>query len=77
MHHQSIHKTAMPHSDAFSLFIRGPAQKPCALQLQPESRSYRWKFGREAEAAEVIADRTMTGTEFDRFVESLEAAQVI
>jgi len=77
MHHQAVHKTAMPETDAFSLFVRGPTQMPCALQLEPEKRTYRWKFGREHEAADVISGRAMSPGEYQRFVGSLEAAAII
>jgi hypothetical protein len=77
LHHSTIHKTAMPVEDAYSVFCRGPAMKPCALQLQPEVKTYRWKFGQANEAPSVVADRKMSDGEFDRYVESLEAAAVI
>jgi hypothetical protein len=77
LHHGTVHKTAMPHSDAFSIFIRGPAQKSCALQLDPPSRTYRWKFGRDHETAQALAERAMSDKEFDVFIAALEAAQII
>jgi len=77
LHHSTIHKTAMPVEDAFSVFCRGPAMKPCALQLQPDARTYRWKFGQANEAPQVVADRKMTDQEFVRYVETLEAAAII
>jgi len=77
LHHSTIHKTAMPVEDAYSVFCRGPAMKPCALQLQPDVKTYRWKFGQANEAPRVVADRKMTDGEFERYVESLEAAAVI
>ncbi len=77
LHHSTIHKTAMPVEDAYSVFCRGPAMKPCALQLQPDVRTYRWKFGQANETAEVVADRKMTDQEFVRYVETLEEAAVI
>jgi hypothetical protein len=77
LHHSTVHKTAMPVEDAYSVFCRGPAQKPCALQLQPDVKTYRWKFGRAHESAKVVADRKMTDAEFAGYVESLEAAAVI
>lgn len=77
MHHQAVHKTAMPVSDAYSVFVRGPAQKPCSLQLMPDQRSYRWKFGRERESSAVIGPRVMSPAEYQQFVEGLEAAGVI
>lgn len=77
MHHEAVHKTAMPVSDAYSVFVRGPAQKPCSLQLAPDKRAYRWKFGREQESADVVSDRVMSPAEYDQFVEGLEAAAVI
>ena len=77
LHHSTIHKTAMPVEDAFSVFCRGPAMKPCALQLQPEVKTYRWKFGQAHETPRVVADRKMTDQEFDRYVETLESAAVI
>lgn len=77
LHHSTVHKTAMPVEDAYSVFCRGPAMKPCALQLQPEQRTYRWKFGQANETAQVVADRKMSDQEFARYVETLEAAAVI
>jgi hypothetical protein len=77
LHHSTIHKTAMPDENAYSVFCRGPAAKPCALQLQPEQRSYRWKFGRQNETADVIAERRMSDDEFVRYIETLEEAGVI
>jgi hypothetical protein len=77
LHHSTIHKTAMPLEDAYSVFCRGPAEKPCALQLQPDFRTYRWKFGRANETQDVIADRRMTDEEFGRYVETLEVAGII
>ena len=60
LHHSTIHKTAMPVEDACSVFCRGPAMKPCALQLQPDVRTYRWKFGQADETPKVVADRKMS-----------------
>jgi hypothetical protein len=77
LHHNTIHKTAMPVEDAFSVFLRGPAQKLCALQLEPDGRSYRWKFGRQYEDDRVLNERRMTAVDYDAFVESLEEARVI
>lgn len=77
LQHRAIHKTAMPDSDAFSLFIRGPAEKECSLQLQPERETYRWKFGRMEETDEVVADRIMTPAEYKAFLTSLEEANVL
>lgn len=77
LHHSTVHKTAMPVEDAYSVFCRSPAAKPCALQLMPETRTYRWKFGRANETEQVVADRRMTATEFDVYIEHLEAADVI
>lgn len=77
LHHSTIHKTAMPVEDAYSVFCRGPAMKPCALQLLPDDKTYRWKFGQANETPKVVADRKMTDEEFVRYVESLEEAAVI
>lgn len=77
LHHATIHKTAMPDEDAYSVFCRGPAEKPCALQLQPDARTYRWKFGQANETDAVIAARRMNDDEFSGYVENLEAAGVI
>ena len=77
LHHSTVHKTAMPVEDAYSVFCRGPAQKPCALQLQPDVKTYRWKFGQAHETAKVVADRKMTDAEFGSYIETLEAAAVI
>ena len=77
LHNSTIHKTAMPVEDAYSVFCRGPAMKPCALQLLPDAQSYRWKFGQANEAPTVVADRKMTDAEFDRYIETLEEAAVI
>jgi len=77
MHHEAVHKTAMPLSDAFSLFVRGPALKRCSLQLQPDDRTYRWKFGREGESTDVVASRAMSTSEYDAFVASLETNGII
>lgn len=51
LHHNVIHKTAMPDEDAYSLFMRSPPLKQCALQLIPEQCQYRWKFGYIAQLA--------------------------
>ena len=77
LHHTTIHKTAMPKEDAFSVFVRGPAQKPCALQLEPDYKSYRWKFGRQHEEDRVLSDRRMSPADYLQFIESLEDAGVI
>lgn len=77
MNHHAIHKTAMPDEDAFSVFVRSPAQKECSLQLEPWKRTYRWKFGRGAEGQEVIRDRVMTTNEYRAFVNNLEEESVI
>lgn len=77
LHHTTIHKTAMPDETAFSVFCRGPAQKPCALQLQPDAQTYMWKFGRANETSDVLADRRLTEDEYSAFIESLEKADVV
>lgn len=77
MRHTAIHKTAMPVENAFSVFCRGPAEKPCALQLQPEARTYLWKFGRQYETEEVISKRRMTDEEFTSYIEELEEVGII
>jgi hypothetical protein len=77
MSHHAIHKTAMPEEDAFSVFVRSPAQKRCSLQLEPEKRTYRWKFGREEEAPDITNKRVMNPAEYSNFIESLEEAKVI
>jgi predicted metal-dependent enzyme (double-stranded beta helix superfamily) len=77
LHHSTIHKTAMPDETAFSVFCRGPAQKPCALQLQPDSHSYLWKFGRANETSDVLASRRLSDDEYRAFVTMLEEADVI
>ena len=77
LHHTTIHKTAMPVENAFSIFIRGPAEKACALQLQPDEESYLWKFGRQHEDPTVISKRTMTLEDYQNFVNELEEERVI
>ncbi|MFH9005874.1 hypothetical protein ACH4E5_21925 [Streptomyces afghaniensis] len=77
LHHSTIHKTAMPDETAFSVFCRGPAEKPCALQLQPDTRTYLWKFGRANETPDVLAARRLSDDEFSDFIEMLEEADVI
>lgn len=77
LHHTTIHKTAMPDETAFSVFCRGPAEKPCALQFQPDTQTYMWKFGRANETSEVLAGRRLTEDEYSAFIESMERADVI
>lgn len=77
LHHTTIHKTAMPDETAFSVFCRGPAEKPCALQLQPDTQTYLWKFGRANETPDVLAGRRLSEDEYRGFVENLEEAGVI
>jgi hypothetical protein len=77
LHHSTIHKTAMPVEDAYSVFCRGPAAKPCALQLKPDLKTYRWKFGQAHETEQNVADRRMSDQDFTTYVETLEGAAVI
>lgn len=77
LHHSTIHKTAMPDETAYSVFCRGPAEKPCALQMLPDTQSYLWKFGRANETPDVLASRRLSDDEYRTFVEGLEAAGVI
>jgi predicted metal-dependent enzyme (double-stranded beta helix superfamily) len=77
LHHSTIHKTAMPDENAYSVFCRGPAAKPCALQLHPDEQTYLWKFGRANETEDVISRRRMTRDEFDAHLETLEADGII
>jgi predicted metal-dependent enzyme (double-stranded beta helix superfamily) len=71
LHHSAIHATAIPLEEAYSVFLRGPAEKVCALQLQPAGRTYRWKFGRGDESEQVLLDRSMTNAQFDGFIDAL------
>ncbi len=77
MHHTSFHATALPAQNAYSLFLRGPAEKPSAIFLDPANRAYRWKFGRAQEPPGVLTARAFTQEDYRRFVEELEADGVI
>jgi hypothetical protein len=77
LHHTTFHATALPAQNAYSLFLRGPAEKPSAVFLDPENRAYRWKFGRAQERPEVLIARSFTLDDHRRFVEQLEADGVI
>jgi hypothetical protein len=77
LHHTTFHATALPAQNAYSLFLRGPAEKPSAVFLDPANRAYRWKFGRAHERPEVLTARSFTLDDFKTFVEQLEADGVI
>jgi len=77
LHHASFHATALPAQNAYSLFLRGPAEKPSAVFLDPANRAYRWKFGRTHERPEVLSARSFTQEDYRTFVEQLEADGVI
>jgi hypothetical protein len=77
LHHSTFHATALPAQNAYSLFLRGPAEKPAAVFLDPAQRAYRWKFGRSNERPEVLTARSFTPEDYRRFVEQLEADGVI
>jgi hypothetical protein len=77
LHHATFHATALPAQNAYSLFLRGPAEKPCAVFLDPAARAYRWKFGRTHERPEVLTARSFTPEDYKTFVEQLEADGVI
>lgn len=77
LHHNVIHKTAMPDADAYLLFMRSPPLKQCALQLIPEQRQYRWKFGRADETEDDTSNRRMNDGEYSSFIAQLTAANII
>jgi hypothetical protein len=77
LHHTTFHATALPAENAYSLFLRGPAEKPSAVFLDPANRTYRWKFGRAQERTEVLTARSFTQDDYRLFVEQLEADGVI
>ena len=77
LHHATFHATALPAQNAYSLFLRGPAEKPSAVFLDPLNRTYRWKFGRAQERPEVVDARSFTLDDYRLFVEQLEADGVI
>lgn len=77
LHHATFHATALPAQNAYSLFLRGPAEKPSAVFLDPANRAYRWKFGRAQERPEVLTARSFTLEDHRRFIEQLEADGVI
>ncbi|HEU0073234.1 MAG TPA: hypothetical protein VFS30_04415 [Dehalococcoidia bacterium] len=77
LHHTTFHATALPAQNAYSLFLRGPAEKPSAIFLDPANRAFRWKFGRAQERPEVLTARSFTLDDHKRFVEQLEADGVI
>jgi len=77
LHHTTVHKTWMPDEDAYSIFCRGPAAKPCALQLEPDVRTYRWKFGQANETEESVAERKMSDDEFKAYLVDLEKDGII
>ena len=77
MHHTSFHAAALPAQNAYSLFMRGPAEKPSAIFLNAAERAYRWKFGRTQEQPGVLNARSITAEDYRRFVEELEADGVI
>ena len=77
LHHATFHATALPAQNAYSLFLRGPAEKPSAVFLDPADRAYRWKFGRTHEDPELLTARSFTQADYHTFVEQLEADGVI
>jgi hypothetical protein len=77
LHHTTFHATALPAQNAYSLFLRGPAEKPSAVFLDPANRAYRWKFGRTHERPEALTARSFTLDDYKRFVEQLEEDGVI
>ncbi len=77
LHHSTFHATALPAQNAYSLFLRGPAEKASAVFLDPVNRAYRWKFGRNQEQPGVVTARSFTPEDYKRFVEELEADGVI
>lgn len=77
LNHTTFHATALPAQNAYSLFLRGPAEKPSAVFLDPAKRAYRWKFGRSHERPEVLTARSFTPEDFKTFVDQLEADGVI
>lgn len=77
LHHSTIHTTLLPEEKTFTLFVRGPAEKPASLILEPEYRRYWWKYG-AANESQVQADRaSMSDEYFDAFVYEMRSAQVI
>jgi hypothetical protein len=77
LHHTTFHATGLPAQNAYSLFLRGPAEKPSAVFLDPAKRAYRWKFGRTKERPELLTARSFTQDDYRQFVEELEADGVI
>jgi hypothetical protein len=77
LHHSTFHATALPAQNAYSLFLRGPAEKASAVFLDPSSRAYRWKFGRTQEQPELLTARSFTSEDYRQFVEELEADGVL
>jgi hypothetical protein len=77
LHHTSFHAAALPDQNAYSLFLRGPAEKDSAVFLDPANRAYRWKFGRTQEQPGVLNARSFRLDDYKRFVEELEADGVI
>jgi hypothetical protein len=77
LHHTTFHATALPAQNAYSLFLRGPAEKRSAVFLDPANHTYRWKFGRTNERPEVLTARSFTLDDYKRFVEQLEDDGVI
>jgi hypothetical protein len=77
LHHTTFHATSLPAQNAYSLFLRGPAEKSAAVFLDPANRAYRWKFGRAQEQPEVLTARSFTLEDHERFVEQLEADGVL
>jgi hypothetical protein len=77
LHHTTFHATALPAQNAYSLFLRGPAEKPSAVFLDPTKHAYRWKFGRTNERPELLTARSFTSDDYKSFVEQLEEDGVI
>jgi hypothetical protein len=77
MHHAAYHAAALPGKPAYSLFLRGPAEKDAAVFFDLPNQTYRWKFGRAQEGTDALTARSFTAEDYAQFVRELAADGVI